>query len=492
MEFGNFSGWDSDMFRAGERFARPYIRRAKWEVRKRAARYAMRAAGQYARRAAPYVGRALLKYGAIGARAAARSTPYTAAAITAGEGIYQAVKYARKRASKRKRTETPAKPKKKYRPGTKRKSKKRAEVQPDDPLPVVDDKPIDMASASFIPKKHKYVAARSRRSRSRRRPSRKRASIKRIKKVVLSMGEKKYTVLPSGDASTLTTNPQSLWVQGNNRYEFSRVYPAFGLMRINSKPDMPLYGTGFGEFLGRELYIQGYSIQGLWSCAQQTTESHASFARIHVCTMNAAKFPAPVKTTLNAGPPITYTHTPIIATPGAGRVFNNEVFVGPLAASHNAFISNRIAPVVLDDGNMSIANCVESTAVPNTLRDLCLFDLHKGDRCVDKSTRRVGWFNHGYKLLPGFNIMKTITIEKRNKQHQQNGSLTPWSIFIPMKMHLKELTTDDGTNQRLFWEHNKLHYFLLFEIVNEGADGTQTDNTTFSWSPPRLHFRDPS
>ena len=310
---------------------------------------------------------------------------------------------------------------------------------------------------------------RKRRARSRRRPTRKRSLTRRIKKVVADISEQHYLDCPVTSLGTNATGefaPQSVTYSAgtcydttNNRYEFGTNFPHMGFLRLCMPDHLPAYGTKEtpNTYSGQRVDITGYSISGVVEIdAAALTQA---YVKIHVVTMNTNKFP------------------PKAAVAGVANGWETNyspTLLTDRSSSH--IIINASAPPTITGSNIT---------------GIVMLDTYLGDRHRDVDKKRVGIFNHGFKLMPGWNIKTTVVIDRRRTTNANNLSngVFPFKFFVPVKKTFKDLVgTTAERNQQMM---AKMPYmFVATEICELDKSDSTATGAKVCFNTPRLHFKD--
>jgi len=345
-----------------------------------------------------------------------------------------------------------------------------------------------------------YGVLRSRGRRRSRRPPRKRTFAKRVKKVLGDVSEAKYVIAPTpaiGTTSeiaaaagelfypTLITGTAPAEVGKNGRYEFSKNYPAMGYMRLGRGDQLPKMASqltnqagGYNlnstdTFVGRRVDLTGFTVSGVVEALAQGLSQ--AFVRIHILTANTSRMPVSTNAAIAA------------LGAGAGTCIGSNMF------------SNRA-------GYVDVQAAETQGKLHNEISaGLELFDVNLGDRHSDIAYRRIGWFNHGYKLMPGMSIVTSVTVDQRLTPNasQLSNTVHPFKFFVPYKRTFKDLqtpSTGEGYTNRTEEMLQKLKLtWILVEICQLDCNDnvlfgatTETTSVRVCMNAPRLHFKDHS
>lgn len=463
------------------RAAQPYVRRVKQKVRKEAVKQGVKRglplAWQFVKAAAPHALQAV-KTAAI--RVAPRAIPGLGAAITAAEVGYYAGR-AINRAVKRRRftgvkEEPPAK-----RPNTDW-TGPRIPI-PFEPMP--GGRPRHPAAKFGRPygvrsetKLRRFGVIRRKRSRLRRRPTRKRVFARRVKKVLDSICEDKWKDAPLPTATAQSYNGAT------KRYEFHLNTPNVGVLKLCLPDHLPARpttldgsaATAVGDihapetFVGKSLQLTGYTITGVMQLSAAARSSCE--VRLHLLSINNKRFQA---------------------SDAADSVNGRRTNCGSnwLDEGTRSFGSGQL---------LSSEKPVPNNPVTPTTPSACyFFDSSRGDRYLDVAGFRVGIFKHGYKLHPGFKILKTIHMDGHDREGKDQLSpiVVPFKFFIPVKKHFKDLQLNksDCIDEMMA---RMPRLYILTEIVAIGGATSYPDSADLSgdclvaFNTPRLHFKDHS
>jgi hypothetical protein len=339
---------------------------------------------------------------------------------------------------------------------------------------------------------------RRKRPRRRARPTRKRVFTKRVKKVIDKLSEKHYKSqgkpsigTTAGIASAATqyffstipiTGVAPNQVGGKGRWEFTAQYPYIGFQRLLRTSDFPLSSVGQSKTLdtyqGRKVEFTGISLTGL---VELTAEARANASvKLHVLKMNINKWPNP-------------------SVPGSA-VLQGSGNIHGLQAGFPTLTSDGVQTgywkiVTKDNPVDGVALAAED--------EFCLFDVNDGDRRHDVNKKRIGWFNHGYKLTNGITLVKTLVLDGMTSTATNNlsPSIVPFTFFIPWKKMYTNLDSNisqTATEQQLVEKAPWL--FIAIEIVQRELDDssialstktiTNPSGAKVCLNPARLHFND--